>query len=147
MSNNWNILLRGKYGSGKTTMALATAALCGLFLYQFPVQGKMRFSSQAAVHVVDECHTIRAFENLYGTMQEKNFIWISNLSGKLPEPFINRCFSFRLDDYNINELGKIILYHSKDLGISVEMGGVLEIAKRCRGNPRTAILLLKQVVE
>lgn len=51
---------------------------------------------------------------------------------------------FRLEFYSEEEIQKIIHRSAKILGISVDEGGVVEIAKRARFTPRTANYFLKR---
>jgi len=67
-------------------------------------------------------------------------------AGMLSNPLRDRFgMSFRLNFYDINELGLIIKLASKKLNISIDDDASLEIAKRSRGTPRIALRLLKRV--
>jgi holliday junction DNA helicase RuvB len=51
----------------------------------------------------------------------------------------------RLDFYNAADLEKIITRSAKILGITIDMDGAVEIARRSRGTPRVANRLLRRV--
>ncbi|MFI3211841.1 MAG: Holliday junction branch migration DNA helicase RuvB [Eubacteriales bacterium] len=51
----------------------------------------------------------------------------------------------RLEFYTIDELQVIIIHSAKILGVEIEAGGALELAKRSRGTPRLANRILKRV--
>lgn len=51
----------------------------------------------------------------------------------------------RLDYYNADDLEKIVTRSAGILGIGVESGGAIEIARRSRGTPRVANRLLRRV--
>lgn len=51
----------------------------------------------------------------------------------------------RLEFYQVDELKQIILNSAAKLGVSVEEGGAVEMAKRSRGTPRLANRILKRV--
>ncbi len=66
--------------------------------------------------------------------------------GLLTSPLRNRFgVILRLDYYSIDDLTKIVKRSAHILGIEVDEGGALEIAKRSRGTPRIANRLLKRV--
>lgn len=51
----------------------------------------------------------------------------------------------RLNFYKPEELGVIIINGAKKLGVDIDKGSVLEVARRARGTPRIALKLLKRV--
>lgn len=51
----------------------------------------------------------------------------------------------RLEFYSVEELQLIILHSAKVLGVEIEAGGALELARRSRGTPRLANRILKRV--
>ncbi len=67
---------------------------------------------------------------------------ISLLSSPLRSRFSGGVF--RLEFYEIEEIGRIVKRSAGILGIDIDDGAVLEIAKRSRRTPRTANYLLKR---
>ncbi len=53
--------------------------------------------------------------------------------------------TFRLDFYDLPAMEAIVRRDARLLAVSVDEGGVLEIARRARGTPRVAIRLLRRV--
>lgn len=51
----------------------------------------------------------------------------------------------RLEFYTVEELQTIILHSARVLGVDIEPGGALEMARRSRGTPRLANRILKRV--
>ncbi len=51
----------------------------------------------------------------------------------------------RLEFYSVEELCQIILHSARVLGVEIETGGALELARRSRGTPRIANRILKRV--
>jgi Holliday junction DNA helicase RuvB len=67
-------------------------------------------------------------------------------SGMLTAPLRDRFgFSARLDFYNVDDLGRIVLRSAGILNIAIDDGAAYEIARRSRGTPRIANRLLKRV--
>lgn len=67
-------------------------------------------------------------------------------AGLLSSPLRDRFgIPLRLEFYTYDELKFIITRNSELLGIAIDEGGALEIAKRSRGTPRIAVRLLKRV--
>lgn len=65
---------------------------------------------------------------------------------KIPIPFVNRYpIQIKLDKYNYDELGKIVLLNAKSEGLNMEMDGAIEIAKASKGTPRMAVQYVKRV--
>jgi len=122
------VLLQGPWGCGKT--ALAVLLVVGLYTYQIAGKNLQLDTGKNYTHIVDEIHQCSNIENLYPLMQKENFIFCTNLDGKLPEPFISRCQVFRLGYYNVQDLTEIITKTGLDPVVS------WEIAKRSKGVPR-----------
>lgn len=141
---HWNIILRGHYGYGKTTLIALLLPFC-IASYQIaaPVTIVNRLYS---THVIDEAHLVNHFEYLYPVMEEDNFVFCTNMGGKLPEPLVNRCFVFRLDEYTPQQLAEIVLVHSilQDTPISTDTAEF--IAARCKQVPRTGVMLMRKFV-
>lgn len=143
--NRWSILIRGGYGYGKTLLAtLLAATLAALSSYQIPSKGRVTISPRYGIHIIDECHQIRNFEALYGQMELYNFIFCTNKTSALPEPFISRCFSFQLSDYTVSELARIVAWHAWNESTPVSNSVARFIGSRCRGNPRTGVRLMQK---
>ncbi len=51
----------------------------------------------------------------------------------------------RLEFYNVQDLTTIVLRSARKLGVSIDNGGAVEIARRSRGTPRIANRLLRRV--
>jgi len=67
-------------------------------------------------------------------------------AGMISSPLRDRFgMHFRLQFYNQEELGQIIIKASKKLEKDCNKEASLEIAKRCRGTPRIALRLLKRI--
>ncbi len=67
-------------------------------------------------------------------------------TGLLTGPLRDRFgISFRLDYYSAEELRDIVVRSASILGVEMEEGGAVEIARRSRGTPRLANRLLKRV--
>jgi len=144
-TNNWNIIIRGHYGYGKTVLALLLAAVVGMYTYQLPDSGgNVRVGSVANHHIIDECHNVRKFEQLYPLMEKYNFTFCTNMGSSLPEPFISRCISFRLEPYSLGELSKIVALHAGEQGFVIDSDAARVIAARCKGVPRTGIMFVQK---
>jgi Holliday junction DNA helicase RuvB len=67
-------------------------------------------------------------------------------TGLLTSPLRDRFgITARLEFYGERDLLEIVLRSARILGVEVEMGGALEIARRSRGTPRVANRLLRRV--
>ncbi len=67
-------------------------------------------------------------------------------SGALSAPLRSRFgILMQLNFYTLDELAKIVRRSASLLDISIDKGGSLEIARRCRGTPRIANRLIKRV--
>jgi holliday junction DNA helicase RuvB len=74
------------------------------------------------------------------------FVAATTRSGVLPQPFKDRFDQeLILELYNDSELSQIVDRSSRLMGIPLETGVNLEIAKRARGTPRLANRLLRRV--
>jgi holliday junction DNA helicase RuvB len=67
---------------------------------------------------------------------------VADLSAPLRSRFSGG--AFRLDFYGEGDIAQIVKRSAKILGVSIDEGGVREIAKRSRATPRTANYLLKR---
>ena len=67
-------------------------------------------------------------------------------SGLLTKPLLDRFgIPLRLDFYEPDELGVIVKRGAEKLGMPIDEGGALEIARRSRGTPRVTGRLLRRV--
>lgn len=67
-------------------------------------------------------------------------------SGLITSPLRERFgVSCRLDFYSFEELSTIVTRSARILGVKIDTGGAIEIAKRSRGTPRIANRLLRRV--
>jgi len=67
-------------------------------------------------------------------------------TGLLAAPLRGRFGMFyNLDFYQVEDLSKIVKHSAKILGVDVEDGATLEIARRSRGTPRIANRLLRRI--
>lgn len=139
----WNILLRGTYGYGKTTLALLLTGIISCYTIQVPVRGKVEVAGDY-IHIIDECHNIKPPEELYPLMKTYKFMLCTNSASKLPEPFLSRCYSFTLQDYTSEELGEIVGVHAGAEGVTLIPEVCRFIADRSRGNPRTGVISLQK---
>jgi len=144
-NNTWSILLRGHYGYGKTTFAEALAAMVGTYTMQIPGRNGVVIHPDAMVHIIDEIHVWSGnFEKIYPAMEQNRMIFCSNMAGKLPEPFISRCITFRMDDYTVDQLAEIAKLHAK-AAIPDEVA--FEVASRAKGNPRRVVELINKFID
>lgn len=74
------------------------------------------------------------------------FIGATTKAGNLSKPMRDRFgLKFRLDFYSVEELAQIVKRSADLLGVPVDEGGAIEIARRSRGTPRIANRLLRRV--
>lgn len=67
-------------------------------------------------------------------------------AGLLTAPLRDRFgMIYHMEFYTVEELQVIILHSAKILGVEIEPGGALEMARRSRGTPRLANRILKRV--
>lgn len=129
-----NILITGKSGYGKTTLAIYIAARAFVefdLCYGF----NAKINPEFPVTIVDEIHTIKSYETLFRLMDEKKstLIFTTTELGDLPEPFINRCFIINIPEYDRKQLLEIAKYHNNGY---FNNDILEEIVNRCRDTPR-----------
>lgn len=132
-----NILLKGHYGMGKTALALFVVACIAMYAYLLPPINNL---PSAHLTVIDEAHTIRNFEQFYPLMNDRSFVFVSNMSAKLPAPMRSRTYQIRLGGYTETELSQIIGVHTDLKKASTDI-----IAPRCKGIPRRGVKLAEEV--
>ena len=70
----------------------------------------------------------------------------TTLAGKLSKPFRDRFkLTFNFQPYEIEEMIKIVKYHSSRIGIKVIPSALVEIAQRSRGTPRIAVGFVERI--
>lgn len=143
--DQWNVLLRGHYGYGKTELAFCIAKTIGMHTYQ-SARSNPIIMPQADVHIIDECHLLHNSESLYSYMEGMKFLFCTNMASKLPEPFRNRCKVFRMEEYTPGQLKKIVFNHGLNKGVYLESKICNGIASISRGVPRSCVNLLEEYV-
>lgn len=141
---NENILIVGKSGMGKTTLAKYIAENTGLN-YNFCYGNSARIIPELfPLTIIDEVHLAKNFEKFYGHMDSKDstLIFITTELGDLPEPFINRCFIINIGEYTREQLIEIATYHSKGY---LSKDTIEEIVNRSRGIPRVIENLIRRI--
>jgi len=136
-----NLLFVGPSGYGKTKLALQTAYYManGMnFSYNIVNEGENIepiFYGKEKVHILDEIHLMKETEILYPYMdlRSKILIFCSNIAGKLPEAFINRCVIFHFDEYSLPDLMKIAL---QSLEFELEEDKLIRLVEASGRNPR-----------
>lgn len=137
-----NALLRGQFGGGKTTIAkwYAGAIANQVFYYEI-CQGQRLYPPEDNEPVIlDEIHRLRGVEGWYeysGTL-----IGCTTEGAPVSEPMRSRMVEMWLRPYSDDELVRII--HARVP--KVPDLAALRIVKRCRGVPRIAINLAKEVI-
>jgi len=136
------ILLKGKYGHGKTTLAEWYAGLYGKFLYyDIPPRNFENIPPKFGNIVIDEIHRIGNNEELlYSLIAERRVVMCTTDTANLSEALKSRCVVLQLQDYTLSEITQII---RMNMDISFEKAEA--IAKRSNLNPRVAIMLTKKV--
>lgn len=137
-----NALLRGQFGGGKTTIAkwYAEAAAGEVFYYEI-CQGQRLYPPEDNEPVIlDEIHRLRGIEGWYeypGVL-----IGCTTEGAPVSEPMRSRMVEMWLRPYTEDELVRIVKMRvpkTPDLAAT-------RIAMRCRGVPRHAVNLAKEVV-
>jgi len=138
--NSGNILFQGPAGCGKTYLAKITASNIGEYNLQLPKQGQINIDFNTRIHIIDEIHNLRVFENLYPLMDSENFVFLfcTTEYGETPEPFLSRCIRFSFDPYSLEDLSRIIFNYAKSRNCSISIMTALTIAKVSRNSPRIA---------
>lgn len=147
---NYNILITGASGYGKTHISELIAVLSGCdsdtILYD---SGMKQFRQDKRLHIVDEAHLIKEPEILYSQMDSGKFTFIvlTNFYGELKEPFRNRCMDIHLEKYSQLELGEIAnLIISKRTGTNLTHKQKMVFGEKSRGTPRIAKNIAKRIL-
>lgn len=141
-----NLLIRGNYGGGKTTIAMIYAAMRGLYTYAKTPKSFIGVRNlDASSHIIDEIHLEDNFERLYTDMKKYTMIFCTTEREKIPAPFLSRCVELVLEDYTIPQLEEIITRKAVNDQISIYYGVQEVIAQRCKYTPRIALQMLKRL--
>ena len=108
-----NFLLRAPSGYGKTSLSFIMAQYLSdkNFNYYIPDKdGNVIIDTSKRVHIVDEVHTCKNQEQFYPLLDENKFIFIfiTNETGQVKEPLINRCINYIFDDYCDKDINEIV---------------------------------------
>lgn len=152
------MLLRGASGCGKTELGLRVAKRIGKPFYY--VSGSTLKTAEDVDILYDavENQSVVFGDEIQAagekakarilTKQSKGeeengieitFIFATNLSGKLPDAFRNRCVELKLRDYTIDELVQIVCQTAKTHGVELTDGVAKYISERCHGIARYAV--------
>lgn len=148
--DNSNLLLRGNYGGGKTTLAKIYGIHRGNYNYNDTPAGfkydKYKLEERdVKTIIVDEIHLAKEFEQYYDLMGKYTFVFCTTERDDLPSPFVSRCVELPLNDYLKEEIEKILLNKSIQDEIYLPFESIKLVAARSRGVPRTAIQLMKRI--
>lgn len=142
--NNQNLLFQGSAGCGKTLLAKFIARNTTLdWDIQIPVKGRInfRYVGDFPIHVIDEIHEFRNWENLYPYLDsgEDTFIFCTTEYGYIPEPFLTRCIRLSFDPYSLEDLSEIVQRYSRGRNYPLrDSKTYLAISEAARGSPRLA---------
>ena len=146
-NKNFNILLRAPSGCGKTKLSFIMASFIGWNMSQYHLcyndTINPEFSEEKRVHIIDEIHLLTEPEFLYPLLDSNKYLFIllTNESGSLKEPLINRCIHYIFSPYSIDEIEQIVGSVLKYL----DSNFIKIIASRCRNNPRIALTIVKRL--
>lgn len=145
-----NILLRGNYGHGKTTLARLYLETAGQYYNEFStptnVKEITRRASQGNNLLVDEIHLLKKQEYLYEAMSHNvNIVFCTTDAGDLSEAFKSRCTELRLRPYRDSEITAIIYTTLARKSTILEVSQAEYLARRSWGNPRVALNLAERV--
>lgn len=145
-NRNDSVLIRGGWGSGKTTLAKIYAYERGFYSYQQTPVVIPCTNTKAKTHVVDEIHLAKSFEELYDEMTKVTYVFCTTEMSVLPQPFVSRCVPLTMSDYSEENLQTILGQKAKNEKLEVSTNTLKIIASRSRLKPRTAIQLLERVL-
>jgi holliday junction DNA helicase RuvB len=163
-----HILLSGMSGGGKTTLAHIIGDMIGWEVFEINCSSVNRGSyipflkvyenrDKKFILFLDEIHRlpIAESESLYRVMEERKIekhniqfciIGATNRVGSLPEPLVNRFGIIHyLDKYTLEELESVVKVSEKFIGSNGDPLSLRMIARACRGTPRIAQSLLREV--
>jgi Holliday junction resolvasome RuvABC ATP-dependent DNA helicase subunit len=135
------VLLKGKYGHGKTTLAEWYAGLFGKYIYyDIPPRNFNVIPSTFGNIVIDEIHRIQCEEALYRLIAERRVVMCTTDTANLSGSLKSRCVIIQLQDYTLSEIIQIIR-----VNMDINLDKAKEIALRSNLNPRVAIMLTHRV--
>lgn len=135
--NNHSIIFRAPSGYGKTTLALMCINFIGLnkSMYYFPSDDGLGMTPplnlNKKISILDEAHRYKNQERLYPLMDSGEYSWfiLTNETGSLKEPLVNRCIQFIFQPYTKENLSKIAENSLATYKFPQEF--LSEIGKRC----------------
>jgi len=136
------VLLKGKYGHGKTTLAEWYASLYGNFIYyDVPPRNFDKVPTMFRTIIMDEVHRVGDREEyLYKLIARHRMVMCTTDTALLSDAFKSRCVILQLEDYTLDEIVQIIRLH-----VDINYDKALEVAKRSNLNPRVALMLTHRV--
>lgn len=148
--DNSNIILRGNYGGGKTTLAKIYGIHRGTWNYNdtpnsFNYDPYFLSQNNVKTIIIDEIHLAKEFEIYYDLMGKHTFVFCTTERDALPAPFVSRCVELALSDYSDGQLYSILYEKAKQDKIIIPNETLQLIATRSRATPRTAIQLMKRI--
>lgn len=148
--DNSNVILRGNYGGGKTTLANIYGIHRGPYNYN-DTPGRFNYNpyfleqNKIKTIIIDEIHLAKEFEVFYDLMGKHTFVFCTTERDALPSPFVSRCVELALENYSDGQMYSILWEKHKKDGVLMAPESLELIATRSRGTPRTAIQLMKRV--
>ena len=144
---NLNIMFRGPSGHGKTH---TTNIICSYIdiqqCHSFLGEQLFQFVGTRRVNVLDEIHEVKNPEYIYSYMDSGKFSFLicTNEYGILKEPLVNRCITFSLREYQLEDLTTLIKQVLFNHRLQIDLELCKKIAVYSRGNPRVAKILAKR---
>lgn len=138
---NHNIIIQGKSGYGKTTLAKYIADTADVNYTK--LLGNDEVYSRSVILIIDEVHLAKTPETYYHIMDthSQTIILITTEVGDLPIPLVNRCIPITLVEYTEEELLQICKLHGKKYSEDV----LIEVVKRCRAVPRVIVTIIERL--
>lgn len=141
---NINLLIQGPSGYGKSRMANIVANTVNEDDTEYILpdkSGDVSIDLNKRIHIIDEAHGLTQPEMLFPLMDSKKyiFIFVSNESGELKEPLVNRCYHYILGDYDVPELMLMVQRLFEGYNYSFPDSFYKLIVDNSNGNPRVAL--------
>jgi holliday junction DNA helicase RuvB len=144
-----NILLTGKYGHGKTTLARLIAERVNKSIRI--IDGALAETALAnpnsdTIYIVDEIHNITPVLadslNILLDSKELHMIGCTTSPGKLSSPFRSRFRLIYLEDYTEGDIKKIVFNAASRSDVHISQETLDIVASRSQYNPRMALAVL-----